>query len=72
MKEFIEREPQDEDAWVCKCGNMPHTDGFYPCDKHGNEMEPKIGSGWEDLYVCARCGRIIKQDTLEVVGTKGQ
>jgi hypothetical protein len=31
-------------------------------------MEPLKGSGWDDLYVCANCGRIIKQSTLEVVG----
>ena len=28
MKEFITREGDDEDAWVCKCANMPHEDGF--------------------------------------------
>ncbi|KND50518.1 MAG: hypothetical protein AB202_02610 [Parcubacteria bacterium C7867-007] len=42
--------------------------GFYPCDKNGDEMEPLIGSDWDGLYVCADCGRIIKQDTREVVG----
>jgi hypothetical protein len=68
VKEHITREPSDEDAWVCICKNTPVDDGFYPCDEKGNEMEPTIGSGWTDLYVCARCGRIIKQDTLEVVG----
>lgn len=31
-------------------------------------MEPTKGSGWSGLYVCARCGRIIRQDTLEVIG----
>ena len=32
----------------------------------GNEVEPV--AGWDNLYVCARCGRIINQDTLEVIG----
>lgn len=54
------------DAWLCICGTRPDFDGFYPCDRDGNEM--KTVEGREDLYVCARCGRIIKQDFLEVVG----
>jgi hypothetical protein len=66
--EFIKTDKSDPDAWTCPCGNTPGSDGFFPCNKDGNEMEPAIGSGWTDLYVCARCGRIIKQDTLEVVG----
>jgi len=64
--EYIATAAQDTDAWLCICGNRPDTDGFYPCDRKGNEMEPV--QGWEDLYVCARCGRIIKQESLEVVG----
>jgi hypothetical protein len=48
-------------GWRCICGNTPLGDGFFPCNESGNEMEPAIGSGWTDLYVCARCGRIIKQ-----------
>jgi DNA-directed RNA polymerase subunit RPC12/RpoP len=27
-------------------------------------------TGWKNLYVCDRCGRIIQQDTLEVVGQR--
>jgi hypothetical protein len=64
----ISHEEGDEDAWVCVCGNTPSGDGFYPCDKKGNEMEPLIGSDWENLYVCAGCGRMINLETLEVVG----
>jgi hypothetical protein len=67
-KEFITHEAGSDEAWICICGNTPVDDGFYPCDKDGNEMEPSVESDWEDLYVCARCGRIIKQDTLEVIG----
>jgi len=65
-KEKITHEPGNDEAWVCICGNRPDADGFYPCDKNGNEMEPV--EGWEDIYVCLKCGRIFKQDTLEVVG----
>ena len=61
-------EEGNEEAWVCVCGNTPCDDGFYPCDGDGNEMEPSIGSDWENLYVCASCGRIINMDTLEIVG----
>ena len=64
--EFIKREKTDKDAWICICGNEPSEDGFYPCDKSGNEMEPT--AGWDGLYVCLRCGRIIEQDSLHVVG----
>jgi hypothetical protein len=66
FSEYIATEAEDMDAWLCICGNRPDFDGFYPCDREGNEMEPV--EGWEDLYVCARCGRIIKQNSLEVVG----
>ena len=67
-KEFITHESGSDDAWVCVCGNQPDGDGFFPCDAQGNEIEPTVGSGWTNLYVCAQCGRIIEQDTLEVVG----
>jgi hypothetical protein len=67
-KEFIKHESGDEDAWVCICGNKPDDDGFFPCNEDGNEVEPTLKSGWLDLYVCFGCGRIINQDTLEVVG----
>lgn len=64
----IHYEATDRDAWVCICGNTPVSDGFYACDAKGDEMSPDIGSDWQNLYVCLRCGRIIKGDTLEVVG----
>jgi len=71
-KEYIKYEHRDKDAWVCVCGNTPTADGFQPCDKAGNEMEPTIGSDWNGLYVCDRCGRIIRQKTLEVIGRRAQ
>lgn len=64
-KEYIKHEGGNAEAWVCLCGNRPDSDGFFPCDNDGNEMEPV--EGWEDLYVCGRCGRIIHQFTLEVL-----
>ena len=67
-KEVISHEKGNDEAWICICGNEPSSDGFYPCDTNGNEMEPSIGSKWDGLYVCLKCGRIIRQDTLEVVG----
>jgi len=67
-KELITHETGYPDAWVCVCKNTPVDHGFFPCDKNGNEMEPLKGSDWNGLYVCANCGRIINQSTLEVVG----
>ena len=71
-KKFITHEAGNDEAWTCICGNTPDSDGFYPCDKEGNEMEPSKGSDWDNLYVCASCGRIINQDTLEVIGRNPQ
>jgi len=67
-KEFIAHEAGNDEAWICICGNRPDSDGFYPCDREGDEMEPV--AGWKELYVCNNCGRIIHQDTLEVVGRR--
>ena len=67
-KEFITHESGNSEAWICVCGNLPGDDGFYPCATNGDEVEPTAESGWVDLYVCARCGKIINQNTLEVVG----
>lgn len=67
--ERISHEPQSKDAWVCLCGNMPHVYGFYPCLEDGTEVEP-MEPWWRNLYRCDKCGRIINQDTLDVVGRK--
>lgn len=68
--ERISYDLHDEDAWICRCGNTPTDEGFYPCNDIGTEVEPTEESGWAGLYVCDRCGRIIKQSTLEVQGKK--
>lgn len=67
-KERISREAGNPESWICICGNRPIDHGFFACDTDGNEMMPSIGSDWKNLYVCAKCGRIIDQITLQVVG----
>ena len=69
-KEHITHQPDDKDAWVCVCGNTPTSQGFYPCDDKGNEVEPL--ADWPGLYFCDRCGRIIDAKTLEVVGQRSK
>ena len=64
--EHITHEIGNDEAWICICNNTSNAQGFYPCDREGNQMEPD--AGWRDLYVCDRCGRIVDQKTLEVVG----
>lgn len=54
------------DWWECSCGNQPNLSGFYPCHPNGVIREPD--RDWNGLYVCYDCGRIIQQDTLEIVG----
>lgn len=68
--ERITHLPQDRDAWVCICGNTPRGEGFYACDENGSEIHALIESGWQGHYVCDRCHRIIRGETLEVVGRK--
>jgi hypothetical protein len=67
IKERITHEEGSDEAWICICKNTPTSDGFYPCDMQGKEIEPTEKDGWENLYVCDRCKRIINQDTLEVI-----
>jgi hypothetical protein len=66
-KERITHESHDKDAWICICGNQPTLQGFYSCNKEGVPVEPdeRWTTNW---YVCDRCGRIIDQATLAVVG----
>ena len=61
-------EPQNDEAWVCICGNTPSGDGFFPCNEKGDEVEPTEKDWTTNWYVCFKCGRMIDQDTLEVVG----
>jgi hypothetical protein len=66
-KEVISHEAGNDEAWICVCGNQGDGHGFFPCNTDGNEVEP-TATKWTNLYACGRCGRIIKQGTLEVIG----
>lgn len=46
----------------CTCGNTSDSEGFYPCDKEGEKIEPTTENGWEGLFVCDRCNKIIVTD----------
>lgn len=47
-----------DDEFTCTCGNDCMGEGFFPCNKQGDVMEPLKGSDWDSRYVCLRCGRI--------------
>ena len=64
--EVITHEKDNDEAWICICGNQPSEEGFFPCDEKGNETDPD--ANWGGLYVCARCGRMIDLESLHVVG----
>lgn len=68
MKETITHEKGNRDAWICICGNEPSENGFYPVNSKGQEVEPTPEDWDTDNYKCAQCGRIINQNSLEVVG----
>jgi Zn-finger protein len=58
----------NEKGWLCPCGNTSGIDGFYPCNSEGEQVEP-TREAWDGItWVCERCGRIINDDTLEIVG----
>jgi hypothetical protein len=56
------------DHWVCVCLNTSGEDGFHPCDKQGNIIGRTENENSNGLYLCKRCGRIIREDTFEFVG----
>lgn len=41
-KEHISLEANSSDSWICVCGNTSFSDGFFPCDKNGDEIVPSI------------------------------
>lgn len=69
--EHIAHAEGDTDSWICLCFNTPINAGFYPCDSKGRQIEPTMAAGWEGLYLCDRCWRIIDQATLKVIGRCG-
>lgn len=46
------------DAWICRCGNTGPDDGFSPCDRNGNEVEPTVEDWPIPLVVCNKCETI--------------
>lgn len=53
---------------TCKCGNEPSGTGFWTCLEDGTVVSPDNRGGWGGvLLVCGDCGRVINQDTGEVV-----
>jgi hypothetical protein len=70
MKEHVKQDPDDIAGWECVCGNTTDRAGFAACNSAGNKMEPTIDSDWNDVYVYNECGRVIDQNTLEVIGRK--
>ena len=64
---FIREEADNGDAWVCVCGNRPAAEGFFPCDRSGERVEPTPAAWPNPLYICDRCSRIIDADTLAVM-----
>ena len=50
---------RDHDLY-CPCGNSVLSDGFFPCDAEGNQVEPTLNSNWDGLYVCPVCSQIYR------------
>lgn len=67
MNEHITHDDNDKDAWICICGNTPSDSGFYPIDNDSHEVEPTEKDWATNQYFCAKCGRVIDMETLEVV-----
>lgn len=67
-KEKITYEEGYPEAWVCICNNTISTVGFDTCTPEGQLCEPTNDGPWVSHYLCTECGRIIDQDTLEVIG----
>jgi hypothetical protein len=53
--------------FLCICGNTPSDDGFYPINEKNEEVEPTSEDWKTNQYFCNQCGRVIDQNTLEVV-----
>jgi hypothetical protein len=71
LPERISHELDNDDAWICICGNMPDQDGFFPCNARGDEVEPTTEAWKTNWYVCNGCGRMFDQHTLIVMGRAG-
>ena len=49
-----------EEDFYCECGNCAFDSGFFSCNEKGEIIEPTEEAGWEDLYVCYKCGQVYK------------
>jgi len=67
IRNHITHESQDEDAWVCLCGNTSFDSGFAPVNNDHVVVEPVIGEWDTRNYVCLECGRVIDMNALEIV-----
>lgn len=67
MPEHITHQGDDPDAWLCICGNNTFSSGFFPINDKNEEVEPTPEAWQTNQYCCAQCGRVIDQDSLEVV-----
>ena len=65
----ITHEKGNKEAWICKCGNTPSNEGFYPCNSEGEKVDPTPEEWNTKLYVCNKCGVMIDQDNLEIEGS---
>ncbi len=52
--------------WECPYGNHTMASGYDTSNINGRAVEPSDDI-WNGLYACLECGRIIDQDSLEVV-----
>ena len=59
------------DNWICVCGNTKTLYAFYPCNVHGEAVNPLSGA-WSGLWICEKCGRIFDPKTSEAVAQRGQ
>lgn len=59
----LDVERHDIDGDRCgRCGNTSDSDGFYPCDIRGRDIEPTINSAWTGVYRCGRCDSLHRFD----------
>ena len=60
----------DVDGWVCVCGNVHLTYGFEPCNAGGKLLDLEAANAADPCHWrCCACGRVFREDTLEVVNT---
>tara|TARA_B100000214_G_scaffold282442_1_gene212072 strand:+ start:3273 stop:3452 length:180 start_codon:yes stop_codon:yes gene_type:complete len=49
--------PQEDDAFICTCGNDSFGDGF-ETTLRGIPVEPDADGPWNGEYTCNKCGKI--------------